>query len=437
MKRFLPITVLAFVLFSFAFCVTIPLPAGDYATVRAVDAPPQGTPFVELGVMPNRSITIMLLVHNEGDPVWIETNKGVFEKVSIPSTGMPQYGSYKSELEVLRVYGNLKVFDSSENGGFVKYIDASHCPKLVKLYGLHNSMSHVDISSCKELEFVNLAGSDLKAIDVKNNTNLKTLWLPKNNISTLDLTGLLQLEELSFEQNGLSQVNGLSDLSKLVELRCDGNKFIDLDCSKMSNLEQLFASKNNLKDLDLSKSPKLKVLDVSFNYITELKIASNALESVSVHHNKLGDTQSTALVNSLPSRLGKEPGTLIWFNNEIAHNEDPSGNYPEKNSLNDKNVAKALEKNWVTYSGDQVITSSKPITESSFSCWGPQEQKLLLPQGCHRVDIFDVTGKLVASYPTPGEELSLSVHPSGTYVASIHFADMVESIVFIKGGSIK
>jgi protein phosphatase 1 regulatory subunit 7 len=158
-----------------------------------------------------------------------------------------------------------------------------------------------DIVDLKGIEgFVNLkllsaSGHDIESVDLSANTLLDTIYLSANLIDHIDLSKNTNLILVDVQSNGLSSINGISELTHLKKLDVSWNNLEQLTVQNAS-IEVLNASLNLLTTLNtdgsvnlenvLLTSNKLTTVDFSTNtLIKTLLIGDSQLQSINLEHN--------------------------------------------------------------------------------------------------------------------------------------------------------
>ncbi|MGC7139061.1 leucine-rich repeat domain-containing protein [Listeria ivanovii] len=133
-----------------------------------------------------------------------------------------------------------------------------------------------DVVSQRELDEVQIFngnGRTIISIDgLQYFTNLKELYLSRNHIRDLTpLKDLTNLAILCLDKNRLENLNGIPS-NKLVRLSLEDNELTQVDAlANLTQLETLFISKNQLKNIDaLANLTNLKTLDLNRNELEDL-----------------------------------------------------------------------------------------------------------------------------------------------------------------------
>lgn len=141
-------------------------------------------------------------------------------------------------------------------------------PNLEYLHCAMNNLKTLDLNYNTKLKYVDCTYNSLKSIDTSSLNSLTTLLCEYNELTSLKIGNNLQY--LTCPHNKLSNIQNLTNLSKLKSLRCNNNEFTSLSLSSLSQLEELICRDNpKLYKLTIWDCPKLT--DFSFNGLSALK----------------------------------------------------------------------------------------------------------------------------------------------------------------------
>ena len=101
------------------------------------------------------------------------------------------------------------------------------------------------ISSFTSLINLNIRGNNLTAIDVRLNTDLLFVWAEDNQINQVNVSGLQRLEKLALDNNRLPSIN-VSSNEKLQLLTLPNNSITQLNVSNNPQLNNLNVINNSL-----------------------------------------------------------------------------------------------------------------------------------------------------------------------------------------------
>lgn len=121
----------------------------------------------------------------------------------------------------------------------------------------------VDVSNMVNLKTLGLSGEKISQIKGLNNlTKLVNVFIRDTKLTKLDFSKHKKLVFLICENNKLTS---LKLPKSLEDLYCYGNRLTKLDVSKCKNLRCLYAGKNKLKSINIKKNKKLVEVSLSGN----------------------------------------------------------------------------------------------------------------------------------------------------------------------------
>ena len=191
-------------------------------------------------------------------------------EAGIDSDGILNQQLLKTDAELLSVLdlsftGNGEISDLTGIEGFIN---------LRKLYAIQNSLTEIDLSS---------------------NTLLDTLYLQGNNFTSFDISNNPNLVKLDLTSNSLTSITGISEATRLKDLRLSFNDFEEFSIDNES-IEALYISHNlltsfktegavNLKNI-LLRTNELTSVDLSTNTLLEtLVISGNEIQNINLEYN--------------------------------------------------------------------------------------------------------------------------------------------------------
>ena len=244
----------------------------------------------------------------------------------------------------------------------------------------------------------------LTSLDVSRCNTLTKLDCSENSLQSLDVSGCNTLSELYCYYNSLQSLD-VSGCNALTVLYCSGNPLQSLDITHNEALTKLSCWGNQLETLDLSQCLNLVHVDLAKNQLTHLDVSHNGeLQFLECYDNQIKGEAMTALVNGLPSRIGKDPHGQFVVVGEDAKTD---GNICLKSD-----VAIAKAKNWSVEDenggpyegeddsqpsvGDGVITmiTSRAVGEQIMLAMSPVEGQTVIAEGLKESLILDGTGHL-------------------------------------------
>ena len=215
-------------------------------------------------------------------------------------------------------------------------LNLSGCTALTELECYENQLTSLDVSGSTALTTLKCYDNQLTSLDMSGCTALTELDCVRNQLTSLDVSKNTALTELDCRENQLTSLD-VSGGTALTTLKCYRNQLTSLDVSDCTSLTELGCSSNQLTSLDVSDCTSLTSLGCSNNQLTSLDLSQDtALTTLYCYNNRINEEAMTKLVNSLPDRTGKSPGTFKVM---------ASGSY-EKNQCRPSDLAIAKEKNW-------------------------------------------------------------------------------------------
>lgn len=132
-----------------------------------------------------------------------------------------------------------------------------------------NHLSESEIRLISKLDISRTGVEDLKGLSLL--TNLEALVCDGNQISNLDFAGNSRLTYISCSDNPIQTIN-VSRCPELKTLNCADCRITELDVSANYKLEKLVCSRNRLTSLDISHNPSITELECEGNEISSLDI---------------------------------------------------------------------------------------------------------------------------------------------------------------------
>ena len=177
---------------------------------------------------------------------------------------------------------NLKKLMCDHNQ--ISSLNLSSNTQLIYLSCSSNSgLTNVDISSCSQLSFLNVAFSNLSSLNVSNNPALNYLNCALNNIQSLNLTANIQITQLLCGSNFLSKLD-VSNNINLTSIICDDNQIDSLKLDMNNLLHQINCSNNQLKYLNIKNGTNYSTLQF-FNATSNPLLTCIEVDSVSFADN--------------------------------------------------------------------------------------------------------------------------------------------------------
>ena len=157
--------------------------------------------WIELTVQQGADIWLDLTADAENTGVKVVS--GAKDTTVVVNASWTSFKNYYAEASTMKVYGNVKEFDCSDNIANITDLDASNNIGLEILFCWNNNISSLNVNGL---------------------TALKDLDCDENNLSSLDVSGLTALKELYCYTNNISSIK-ISGCDSLSVIFCDGNNF--------------------------------------------------------------------------------------------------------------------------------------------------------------------------------------------------------------------
>lgn len=129
---------------------------------------------------------------------------------------------------------------------------------------------HLDVSSCRDMVFLDLYRNGIESADVRDMPDLRILGLQSNRIEELDVTELPACQGIDVGKNRLKSLD-VSRNSELVELYINDNGFEEIDISQNAKLKYFYCHNNRISRLDTTANPLLRHVDATGNPMREIK----------------------------------------------------------------------------------------------------------------------------------------------------------------------
>ena len=175
---------------------------------------------------------------------------------------------------ILAEYERVAVqkIDVGDVGGICDITGIEYFPNLQKLFCAGKSLTTVDLTANKNLQFVDLQQCGLTSVKIGNLPFLDRLWINMNNLTEIDVTQCYNLTELYVSNNRLSKL----DVSPLITLKSlsimSNTDMTELDITSNMCLQDLTVTATGLSKLNLSQNTCLVELDCRKTSITELEL---------------------------------------------------------------------------------------------------------------------------------------------------------------------
>ena len=252
-----------------------------------------------------------------------------------------------TDLSPLRGFNDLeKISFSGNNLSDISVL--GNLKNLENITAINNKIENIDVLSNLDMKYICLDGNNISNINVVSNwtnlvdmsfanniienvpdfsklVNLETVNLSNNKIKSIEnISG--NMEELSIDNNELTSLSGVQNLSKLKILSVSNNQINSLsELESLEELENLNINKNQIRDVSgLVNCPKLKYLYMDNNYIANFENLSNlsSLEKYSAYNQNMAVEIKEKIVGEnievpLPDLYSK-----LYDENSFIHQEN-------------------------------------------------------------------------------------------------------------------
>ena len=289
----------------------------------------------------------------------VRIKSGITDTTITVGTSWKGITSYTAADSVMTVYGDIIVFDCSNNRAKLTAIDLSHHTQLTELYCTNNKITSLYVSNNTQLTGLYCTSNQLSSLNASGCTQLKTLNCVSNQLLSLNVSGCTQLTKVECFSNRLSSLD-VSGYTQLKELNCYGNQLSNINVSGCTQLKELKCYNNQLASLNISGCTQLKELYCYNNILTALDVSGcTQLTKVYCHDNKLSTDALDDIYCALPDRKDSINGVIQPVDNSSSTYND---------TVIASNAANATAKNWKVqyYSNDADIA-----TTGSYVCGTP------------------------------------------------------------------
>lgn len=354
-----------------------------------------------------------------------------------------------------------------ENNDFTQ-LDITNNPELIRLYIYNNYLSTLDLSNNTKIDEFYANSNSFTSIDVSSIDSLRNFRINDNDLTSLDVSNNFKLRSLSANDNQLITISDLSLNALLYYLLLDDNQLTSLDLSGNPALsDQVFVNDNNLSYLNMangnnsnlyyfnaSNNPNLTCIQIDSGYtplpivqqgpgagfwmidtpqmsystyceplVNVVLVASITVQGengVSTISTSGGTLQMEAEV--LPANA--DDATYTWSVNNLtgAATIDANGLLTASADGTVEVVATANDTSGVT--GTKIITISNQtvgindLTFENLSVYPNPTNDILnikVDEALSSIDIMDITGKVVKTFPANSAQLNIAELENGIY----------------------
>ncbi len=178
---------------------------------------------------------------------------------------------------------------------------------ITRISGNGYPMNEINITKCKNLDYIFLWSTSLETCNVSNSSELRTLMLSGESFTYLDITKNTSIESLDLLSTQISHL----DISKNIQLdnltfygsELYGGLLSELDVSNNILLEYLTLLDVPISSLNLSKNKYLRLIHLDNTGINLLDVSNNYyLDQISIKNTPL-ENDISALINFANSLL--------------------------------------------------------------------------------------------------------------------------------------
>lgn len=148
-------------------------------------------------------------------------------------------------------------FERESGGSAASLQGIEYFSSLKQLSVSSHSLTELDLSANRELEYLYCKYNQLRVLNVKDNPNLRVINCHYNMLHSLDLSQAPELEVLIANNNLLETLN-LEQNKKLKVIEAFDNRLTSIDVSNLPDLKFLSIGENRLTELDMRSNAKLE-----------------------------------------------------------------------------------------------------------------------------------------------------------------------------------
>jgi len=374
-----------------------------------------------------------------------------------------------ADLTGIEAFTGINVVHITSN--LLTSVDLSQNTALSILKCAQNQLSTLDLSMHPLLYNLDATQNLLTTIDLTANSGLSELNLTLNQISSIDLSNLVDLTVLKIADNNLSNLTLTSNVA-LQELICKGNQIIALDISGLPVFAKMRCDDNSLTSLNLANgnnsnysymiagaNPYLTCIQVDdVGYSTTNWTSLDATVSFSTNCSPILVSSITIQGQGGTSTITAQNGTLQMEATILPVNADDLTytwsvtNGTGSASIDVNGLLTALTDGTVeiiaaTNDGSGIIgmvtitisnqsLSVNEIDSQTISIYpNPVQNELfvvLKNQQITKMDVLDLSGKVVLSINTTVNSINISDLNQGVYILKLYTQNSVANTRFVK-----
>ncbi len=190
----------------------------------------------------------------------------------------------------------LTYLDCSRN--FIESLDVSPLKNLETLVCAQGILNSVNVSGLDKLHHLHLDYNLLSDLNLSGLLSLKHIQCQNNKLKKLDLTGLTKLEDLICNDNQIESFTNLTDCVSLYRMWVHNNLLMDVNLSKCTKLFELWADNNKLKTINLTGLLNIKNASLGNNELVSMElIGTTNIDFIRLSDNNLSFIDLSGFVN--------------------------------------------------------------------------------------------------------------------------------------------
>jgi hypothetical protein len=330
---------------------------------------------------------------------------------------------------------------------------------LITLECYNNSLISLDVSQNVSLELMSCNDNSINSLDVSNNTNLTGLFCYENSITSLDVSNNTALEKLRCNNNSISSLD-LSNNNNLITVVCSNNNLTELNIANGNNTN---IGSGGVTGIVSVNNPNLTCIQVDDAAYSTTNWTGTYFEFDAA--SSFNTNCSTVLVSSITvqsqggaSTITTPGGTLQMEATVLPANADDmtyawsvlDGSGTATISTN--GLLSAITDGTVTVianandgsgiAGTTTITISNQtvglnqLDSKNISIYpNPVQNELFIVldnEDITKIDILDLSGKMIKSARTNTSQIDVSELSEGIYILQVYTQTGVSNTRFVK-----
>ncbi|MPS72027.1 MAG: T9SS type A sorting domain-containing protein [Chryseobacterium sp.] len=302
--------------------------------------------------------------------------------------------------------GNATKIDQN-NDGEIDISEALNISK-ISISGNASPVSYIQNYYFSSYNIASLEG-------VNNFKNLKILECKNNNLTSLDFKDLVNLEQIYCQNNQITEFLNFNDINKLYIIRCNDNLLTNLDFSQSA------------RNIDFYSQYYDNRGSVMYSYYNNPLINLNLQTGTQTIWMILSEWGSCAFGNLFSiafNTCGNEPGPIPTLVN-LKVNCFEVDNYQQYLSRNNMDVNLVDNCLIATDETSKIRLTTYPNPAQDFL-------KLDTEEKIQKIDIYDVSGRIVFSPSINQNKINISKLKSGVYYLNLSINGKSLKTKFIK-----